>query len=125
MSAGQFIDSLYQANSGMVFPCRVQPETELAQLNGDVNDAPAGPVTTGAPFIKIRPGKRTLGLQPRYVMVKMLANPEGQYADYQGIGTSHRITVLSPTVFAGLSKGQAATYLGTSCRITRVVGEIS
>jgi hypothetical protein len=124
MSAGQFIDTLYQADSGLVFPTRLQPETELAQLNGTVNDAPAGPVTPGAPYLRVRVGKRSRGLQPRYVIVKMTANPAGQYADYQGLGTSHKIVVGNPAVFSGLSKGQEATYLGTACIITRVVGEV-
>lgn len=125
MSAGAFIDSLYEADSGLVFPTKVQPETELAQLNGTVNDAPAGPVTPGAPYLKVRVGKRSPQLQMRYVIVKMTANPTGQYADYQGVGTSHKIVVLNPAVFAGLSKRQDATYLGTTCKITRVVGEVS
>lgn len=125
MSAGAFIDSIYEADSGLVFPIRVQPETELAQLNGTVNDAPIGPVTAGAPFISVRVPKRSPRLQVRYVIVKMTAQPTAQYADYQGIGTSHRIMVGNPAVFNGLAKGQAATYLNTACIITRKVGEIS
>jgi hypothetical protein len=125
MSAGAFIDSVYTSDAGLTFPIRVQPETELAELNGTVNDAPGDEVTPGAPFISVRVPKRSPRLQVRYVIVKMLANPTGQYADYAGIGTSHRLVVSDPAVFSGLSKGQPATYLGTSCRITRVVGEVA
>lgn len=125
MSAGAFIDSIYESDSGLVFPIRVQPETELAQLNGTVNDAPAGPVTPGAPFVSVRVPKRSPRLQVRYVTLKMTAQPTGQYADYQGIGTTHRVVVSNPAVFAGLARGQAATYLNTACVIQRKVGEIS
>ncbi len=125
MSAGSFIDSVYEADSGLVFPTRVQPETELAELNGTVNDASSEPVTPGAPFISVRASKRSPQLQVRHVIVKMTANPTGQYADYKGIGTSHRLVVSNPAVFAGLTKRQPATYLGATCIITRVVGEVS
>lgn len=124
MSAGSFIDSLYEADSGLVFPTKVQPETELAQLNGTVNDAPAGPATPGAPYLKVRVGKRSPQLQMRYVIIKMTSAPAGQYADYIGVGASYKIPVLNPTVFAGLAKNQAATYLGASAVIKRVVGEV-
>lgn len=125
MSAGQFIDTVYEADSGLVFPTRVQPETELATLNGVVNDASSEAVTPGAPFISVRTSKRSPKLQVRHVWVKMLENPTGQYADYQGIGTTHRLVVSNPTVFAGLSRRQPATYLGAACQITRVVGEVN
>lgn len=125
MSAGPFIDSRYEADSGLVFPTRVQPETELAQLNGTVNDAPSTAITAGAPYLNIRKNKRSRGLQPRYVRVKLTSAPTGQYADYIGVGASYQIPVLNPTVFAGLAKGQAVTYLGATGIITRVVGEIN
>lgn len=124
MSAGAFIESRYEADSGLCFPTKVQPETELAQLNGTVNDAPSTALTPGAPYLRVRVGKRSPQLQMRYVIIKLTSAPTGQYADYIGVGASYKIPVLNPTVFAGLAKNQAATYLGASAVIKRVVGEV-
>ena len=125
MSAGSFIASRYEADSGLCFPTRVQPETELADLGGVVNDAPATALTAGAPYQAVRVGKRSPRLQMRYVIVKLTEAPTGQYADYVGIGARYKIPVLNPTVFAGIEKNDPAVYLGAEAVIVRKVGEVA
>ena len=125
MSAGSFIDSRYEADSGLCFPTKVQPETELADLGGTPNDAPSTALTAGAPYQAVRVGKRSPRLQMRYVIVKLTEAPAGQYADYVGAGASYRIPVLDPAVFATLQKNDPAVYLGADGVITRKVGEVA
>lgn len=125
MSAGAFIDTLYESDDALTFPVRLQPETELATFNSLVNDAPSGPVTPGVPFIPMRVSKRSRQLQPRYILIKMTEAPSGQYADYIGVGATYKLIVPNPSVFAAYNKGDVGTYLGAAAVITRKVGEVN
>ena len=107
MSAGEFTDALYQADSGEIHPIRVQPETLLFTSGGTANAAPAGPATSD---ISAKVGKtaREIGLGPRHLTFKFDAGqaPTG----YEDRGTI-RIPVLTTAAFTAYVRGNAATYL--------------
>lgn len=124
MSAGPFIKTLYQADSGLVFPTKLQPETELASFAGRVNDAPAGPATPGAPYLAVVVGKRSPRLQMRYAIVRLTADGVGQTAEYK-TGNSYRVVVGDPATYALWARNAVGTYLGIAAVIDRMIGEVA
>lgn len=125
MSAGLFIESKYVNDAGVVFPVRVQPETELFTLGGTANDAPAAALTPGVPQIPLKVGRKTAGLAPRTVTVKATTAPTGPAAGYKGVGTTFVIPVLDPVVWAGYGKGQTGTYNTMSVDFVRKSPELN
>lgn len=109
MSGGAFDDSKYEADSGFIYPIRVQPETISATIGGVANAAPAGDIDVGLPTAYARGGKRQFGVKARRVTVTFATPPSGYKA-----GEVLSIPVLTPSVFAGIAKGQAVSYLGAT-----------
>lgn len=107
MSAGNFVRSRYQSDSGTIFSIRVQPETISANV-GAANAAPTGTVD-GIGSARARGGRRQIGIVARSVTVAFTgALPEG-YAANQ----THRIPILTTTVYNGANIGGTGTYLGS------------
>lgn len=107
MSAGTFVNSKYEADSGDIHPCRVLPATLAANV-GAVNAAPTGTVTVE---FKARStgGNRAYGLKMRAVSVRFTgALPDG-YAANQLL----RIPVMTKTVWDDVVAGETTgTYRG-------------
>lgn len=119
MSSGAFDIYNYKADSGTVFPITLQPETTEATFNGSINSSPAGSPVAGVASISVSAGRRSIGIHPRVVTVgKMTGMPTGYLAN-----ATYRIVCLSDTVFAGLTRGQAAGYLGGTGKIISVTKE--
>jgi hypothetical protein len=108
MSAGQFIRSFYETNGGAIARIRVQPETELANIGGTVNDAPAGPPTVSTQ-VKVSKSRREFGIGPRKVGFVFDAGqqPTGYLA-----GQIYYIPVLTRAVYDSFVVGDVITYLG-------------
>lgn len=119
MSAGQFIRSFYETNGGAIARIRVQPETELANLGGAVNDAPAGPPTV-ATTVKVSKSRRGYGIGPRKVGLVFDAGeaPEG----YEP-GNIYYVPVMTRAVYDGCVVGGVATYLGGTADIVSKLEE--
>jgi len=116
MSAGKFdLDGKYESDAGNVYRCRPQPETKGLTLSTDANAYPAGAITAGLGSVTLTKSKRSLGVIPRTVTVRLTADGTGEQGDYEGTGTSHVIVVFNPTLFAGYSIGDTGTYLGIAC----------
>lgn len=111
MSAGNFILSKYEADSGEIHPIRIQPETIIA----DTNPAPAGAITQS---LRARVGgsSRTYGLHARKIRVTWTApatHPEG-YKD----GGTITLPILSAAAYAAINIGQTFNYLANSVTVT-------
>lgn len=120
MSSGAFENSFYETsaeNGGYVLACRVQPETIAATINSAANDAPAGPATAPG-SATISRGRRQSGVNMRYVTVRWVSSKPTGYT-----GSTARIPVLDPAVFAEWGRGQTGTYLGHSVRVVGRTGE--
>lgn len=120
MSAGAFENSFYELsaeNGGFIMACRVQPETLAASINSVANAAPAGPADAPG-SATISQGRRSAGVNMRYVSLKFTASPPTGYS-----GDNVRIPVLSPTTFAAWTKGATGTYLGVAVEVAGRVGE--
>jgi len=116
MSAGKFdLDGKYESDAGNVYRCRPQPETKAMTIDGVVNAYPSGAITAGLGSVTLTKSKRSLGVIPRSVTVRLTANGTGERADYEGIGTSHVVVVFNPSVFAGYAIGETGLYLGIAC----------
>ena len=117
MSAGAFLQTSYESDSGEVHPIRVQPETAAANFGG-ANAAPAGPITSSI-SARARGGIREYGLKARaFVIVFTGAVPDG----YEP-GNQYRIPVLTPARFNGTAIGTTGTYLGAPARVVSKVPE--
>jgi hypothetical protein len=107
MSAGSFIRTFYETNGGGIARIRVQPETELANIGGTVNDAPAGPPTV-ATSVKVSKGRREYGISPRKVGFVF---DTGQSPVGYKPGQLYYIPVLTRAVYDSFVVGDTITYL--------------
>jgi len=116
MSAGKFdLAGKYESDEGNVYRCRPQPETKGLTLATNANAYPTGAITAGLGSITLTKSKRSLGVIPRTVTVRLTADGTGDQGDYEGEGTSHVVVVFNPTVYAGYAIGDVGTYLGIAC----------
>jgi hypothetical protein len=121
MSSGVFTDTFYEMsaeNGGFILTCRVQPETLAATFAATANAAPSGP-TTAPGSATISQGRRSAGVNMRYVTIAWTSDPPTGYKP----GSTIRIPVLDPAVFAEWTRGATGTYLGTAARIAGRNGE--
>ena len=116
MSAGKFdLNGKYESDAGNVYRCRPQPETKELTLDGTANAYPAGAITAGLGSVTLTKSKRSLGVIPRTVTVRLTADGSEGTADYEGEGTSHVVVVFNPTTYASYAIGDTGTYLGIAC----------
>lgn len=114
MSVGVFESAKYEQAGGNIWPCRAQPETKELEIDSVVNDYPSGAVTSGLPRVRLRKGRRQVGLPIRTVTVRLTANGTGPQAGYLS-GTTHRIPVFTLDAFNEYTDGQTGSYLGIAC----------
>lgn len=109
MSAGEFTQSRYEANTdvgGGIYPIRVQPETLLLTLGGVANDPPAG-ASDQAIFARARKGTREYGVGARAVRLRFTgATPPAGYS-----GDEVTVPIMTPTLFAAANPGTVGVYL--------------
>ncbi len=120
MSAGPFQSAFYETsaeNGGFVLRCRVQPETLACVIEGEANAGVSGPATAPG-SATISQGRRSAGVNMRYVLLGWRASPPTGYS-----GDPVRIPVLDPTVFAAWTLGGTGTYLGAAVEVLGRNGE--
>lgn len=120
MSAGPFETTFYELsseNGGFIMRCRVQPETLAATINSVANAGAAGPADAPG-SATISQGRRTAGVNMRYVTLGWTATPPTGYS-----GDPVRIPVLLPATFASWSLGATGTYLGAAVEVLGRTGE--
>lgn len=114
MSAGAFESAFYELsaeNGGGIVRCRLQPETLDALIGATPNSGVAGPATIPG-SATISQGRRTAGINMRYITVAWDGNPPTDYS-----GLTARIVVPDPDVFAAATLGSAVTYLATAATV--------
>lgn len=120
MSSGAFTRTFYETsseNGGFVLSARVQPETLAATIDGVSNAGATGPATAPG-SATIGQGRRTAGVNMRYVTLGWTAAPPTGYT-----GDPVRIPVLDPAVFAQWTLGSTGTYLGAAVEVLSRVSE--
>lgn len=124
MSAGIYVDSKYQANNGIIYKVRVQPETLDLTINALQNSPPAGAIDDGFPELKLTSTRKEFALVPRKVAIRITgASVDPERADYEGVGAKLIIPVLTPVTFAGWSVGTVGTYLGFPIEVIKKYDE--
>jgi len=108
MSAGAFDLVSYRSDDGKNIPARVQPETLQATFGGTINAAPTGAPDAGYPSVVISKSKRSHGIHPRTVTVRITA---GLPAGYLSPG-SFVIPCMNTAAYTAATKGAVAGYLG-------------
>lgn len=119
MSAGAFENVFYELsteNGGGKARARVQPETLAATIGATANIAAGGPATIPGSAVISR-GRRSRGINMRYVTLRWTASPPDGYD-----GLTVRIPVLTPATFTAWILGGTGTYLGAA---VEVVGRTS
>lgn len=117
MSAGIFVNSKYESNSGRVYFVKVQPETEALILGGTANAAPAGAIDQEV-TASARGGERKNGISCRRVALTWTGTiPDGYFPNGR-----LEVPILTPALFSAVSRGTTGTYLGSP---VEVVGKIS
>lgn len=118
MSAGKFtIDGKYEDEKGNIYPCRYQPETATATIDGEQNQPPAGAITSDI-SVRLTTGARQFGITPRKVKLKFTGTKPTGYD-----GETVVIPVLSKFWFALLTKGATGTYLGAPVKVLQTYSE--
>ena len=125
MSAGKFDrDGKYLSNVGNVYRCRPQLETKGLILGGFSNSYPIPAPTAGVGSVALRASRRSLGVLPRSVSVRLLADGTGPTGDYEGLGTLHRVVVFRSARYNQYTVGVTGTYLGIACEVVSRQPEI-
>ena len=119
MSSGPFDDVIYEANSGLFYAARVQPETLGLTLGGTANAAGAGPVTPGLPSARISGGRRSYGVFMRGVRVVVTAAGTSDLS----VGSVITLPLLTPDAFATAGRGATGTYNGATVRSLGTIPE--
>ena len=121
MSAGAFVDSLYQARYGTgtaVHGIQVQPETLALTIAGSANTAPAGPPTSPI-SAKVSGGRNSIGLQAELVRLKFTdVVPPGYKVD--GIIT---LPLLNAAIRAVAFRNADGQYLGLDVQVVGITPE--
>lgn len=111
MSAGNFENSKYEADSDTVYRIKIQPETASASIGG-ANTAPAGAID-GEGSVRVGGGNRQYGIKARSVTVRFTATPPTGYAENQ----TYRIPILTKSRYSGINIGATGTYLSTAVEV--------
>lgn len=108
MSAGAFLITNYRTDNDILVPIRIQPETAQATFGGSINAAAAGSPSAGYPSATVSGSKRSIGIHPRTITVRITAGLPVGYLNNQ----TYKIPCLNSTVYLAAVKGAAAGYLG-------------
>lgn len=112
---GAFADAKYESSVGtFIFPIRVQPETIAASFGSQTNVEPSGSITANLPSATVSKGRRTIGIHPRTVSVKVTST--GVIAS-NAVGTIIAIPVLSKATYAAIAKSQTGVYQGDAIKV--------
>lgn len=118
---GQFTNAKYEASEGtFIFPIKVQPETIAFEAGGQVNSLPAGDVTANLPSATVSKSRRSIGVHPRTVSVKVTST--GVTAN-NAVGTVIQIPIFSKSAYAAYKKGDTGTYNDDAVTVVGKNGE--
>ena len=119
MSAGNFVNSKYEADDGTIYPIRVQPETLTLSLASTANAAPAGTVD-GKVRARSSGGRRRYGVHARTVAIRFTATPPTGYAENSVI----TLPILKPALYNAITAGATTgTYLSTAVEVVYKTAE--
>lgn len=110
MSAGAFVRSAYETDSGAVAAIRVQPETLTLTLGGSANAAAGGAVTLPG-SARVSGGSRSVGINARKVRISFGDAPP---AGYKANSTIALPWLVAATFNALPASGSTGTYLGSA-----------
>lgn len=109
MSAGPYLRAIYELNSGLKAPIRIQPETGALVFGTTNNTVPAGPADIPV-SARVSNNNRSIGIKPRTVTVRFNgAGPEG-YSPQSTI----TLPWLAPATWEALAVGTVGQYLGVA-----------
>lgn len=125
MSAGGFDKVRYEGNDGVLYKCRIQPETTEFEVDSTTNNVPAQPAGTTLSRISAQVGgsRRSLGIHTRMVRLQF-GDTAGAAPDGYKVGGVTQIPILTQTMFALVEANDTGNYLGKVVSILGVVPEV-
>jgi len=118
MSAGAFVRSKYESDSGEIYSIRLQEETIAATIASAPNAAPSGAVT-GEPSAFARGSRRGIGVNARGIRVAFTAAPPTGYLAGQVLS----VPILQKTVWDGIARLDTGTYIGAAVEVVSKYAE--
>lgn len=113
MSSGVFTLASYGAdNTDRVYPIKVQPETLTLSIGAATNAAAGGAITEEV-SARVSGSRRSIGLHARTVRVRFTGTAPTGYET----GGTITLPILTPTVYAGIKRGDTGTYLGATVQV--------
>lgn len=117
MSAGNFVQVSYAASYGAgtaTHPCRLQPETLLADIGGVAN-APAAGAPSNPISVQVSKSRKGEGLHPRFLYLSLTGAAPTGYSDT----SKAKLVALTQTWYLlGATRGTVINYLGTTWKVT-------
>ncbi len=125
MSAGGFIKVRYQADTGILHPIRIQPETLILELGGSANAVPTEPAGTVKSRISARVSgsRRGLGLFTRMVRIQF-GSATGDAPDGYQLGGVITLPILTEALYDAITPGDTGTYLTKAVTVVGLVSEV-
>jgi len=120
MSGGAFTKGYYEADSGLLHPIRVQPETTQAKFGTVDNlfpDDEAAGVQLSKITAKVSKNKRAKGLGPRTATL-VFGITDGSYPTGYKPGGITTIPILTQDLYDSIGEGTQVTYLGKQVTIS-------
>lgn len=125
MSAGNFNTVRYEGDDGVLYKCRIQPETTQLEIEGVANLVPAEPAGTVKSKIsaRVNGSRRGIGLYARLVRVKF-GDTDGAQPDGYKRGGTITLPILTKSLFDTIDDDQSGTYLGKVVSVVGTVNEV-
>lgn len=108
--AGPFSIAKYESSEGtFVYKIKVQPETIAASFGSTSNAEPSGARTPFLPSAVISRSRRSIGVHPRTVSVKVTATG---VSAANAVNSIIQIPILSKATYAAIVEGAVGVYQG-------------
>lgn len=112
---GQFSQAKYESSVGtFIYPIKLQPETLAFEAGGQINTEAAGSITANLPSATVSKSRRSIGVHPRTVSIKVTST--GVNAN-NAVGTIIQIPIVSKVAFAAYKKGDTGTYQDDAVKV--------
>ena len=108
--AGPFSIAKYESSEGtFIYKIKVQPETIAASFGSTSNAEPSGARTAFLPSAVVSRSRRSIGVHPRTVSVKVTATG---VSAANAVNSILQIPILSKASYAAIKEGDVGVYQG-------------
>ena len=107
----------YTDGRGIVYPMRTQPATRQLTIETVPNNPSTADVSVGASQLKVSTPRRSTGVKPRKVNIKLTADGAVEGLENYSAGETFSVVWFNPTTFAAIELQDTGTYHGIACEV--------